>query len=281
MATAPSFIFGAGLAYGQIFKLTSVMLPAATSTSPYEGILMPAPSSLVPTKGGPEFVPVIAHNQKLGQHSFPTTDPTTLVLTLAKHDADLHAMITGTVKRTLHEEIQVITDTNQEGNEPDVAIVATADGLPTSGARYVSTIFRVCQLFPSLESKESRTAGQYVYNGDISRYTTHLTGEALTLNADGATSAAVLTRMTNKRGWYVAWLADGVEDEFLFHPDRPANDTTSMGVYVADPTTGIATERTSNLTKATTKITFTSSLPTSGQIIIAKMQLADTAIVIA
>jgi hypothetical protein len=274
MANAAKYVFGAGLAYGQVFVLNSAGLPAATSVALYEGFPMPAPSTMTVSQGSPEYVPVIAHDQKLGQHMFPTTDPLTMALTLAKKDADFHAAITNTKVRTLHEAILTGEDTNQEGNEPSVAIVVTSTGLPAQGARWQSQVFRYCTLTPIIKNAEGRTAAGYVYNGEASRYTKYLTGQALTSGTDGNTSEAVTDYFTNNRLWFAAFLADGTEDEYAFHADRQAADTASMGVYVD------GVERTASITKATDKITFTGTLPTANQVIVVQYQLASTAIVI-
>ena len=101
--------------------------------------------------------------------------------------------------------------------------------------------------------------------------TKHLWGPTLVVGTEGATSQGIVEGYSEKRPHIVSFLADGVEDEFLFGDGYAghADFATKMLVYVA----GVL--RTANLTKSATSVLFTSSIPTSGQDIDVVYELAD------
>lgn len=275
MAAPGKKIFPLGLEAGRIYKLNTDGLPAASSTAPYDGVAIGGPTVFAMENVEREQVAHPGNNGVLQYDSLPGIAPLAGSLAGSRIDLDTLALVTDTTVRVTGETNRVLrmTDTEDAGL-PDFGLVlyTQAKGKTGSTRTYLTKVFPSVTLAPQNSGMQRERQDPTNYQITFSKVTADLTGEDFTALADGALSGVYLEMESYYRQHYVAFLADGTEDEYSFTATLQAANTTDMQVYVD------GVERTTNLTKATSKITFTSSIPAANSLIVVRYPLATTAV---
>ncbi len=267
--TAPTGIrAGVGFRHCVIFALNSNGVPNATSTSPYEGIVLVGSKALTVTEPEPRRIPYPGDDTILSIDVLPPLEAITGELRVGSTNDILDALISGVSNVTVGEALLHPVGTEKKGYEPQVGILAYRQGQdldpnsPNFGRRVWD--FRI---FPrawliSRDQGYSDNAEERVYTVAPVKVTQHLWGVPFSLTSEGAKSAQMLRGVSYYKPKIVAWKADGDENEFLFPNDSPAADNSTISVFVD------GAEVNSEITKSTTKITFNSA-PQAGKIIVA------------
>ncbi len=248
-----------GLRYACVFELNTDGTPKATNTIAYEGLQFQGstaydlnlPDARKLTGLGEDGITQVIY--------MPPQDGADGKLNVEGSDPFLAALLDGTKIATLGEISLVGMATDQQGFEPRVGLMLyqLATGLVT-GKTYWHTHFlpsaKAVRKGGGMNGEKSVTIYQIAPN----RVSKHLWGSTFTKDVDGFTSTQIVEAWSNYPVRVASFLADGVEDEFLFPVNSPAISTNGISVFVDDVLTTV------DVTKALSKVTF-SSAPTTGK----------------
>lgn len=267
--SAPSGIrSGVGFRNAVLFALNAAGLPAATASTPYEGVRITGNKVLTITEPEPRRIPYTGDDGIFGLDVLPPNEILTAELHTGKVNDELDALVGGIKKFTVGEMALLGINTDKKGYEPQVGMIAyrqaqdTDPESATFGAR--SWEFRV---FPKVQiiSRESGfadTPDERVYTLVPAYVTSHLWGAAFTEAAEGFTRSQMIRGNAWGKPKIVAWLGDATEDEFLFPTDAQASAAAKVAVFVN------GTIQTTGITVATTGVTFTAP-PAAAAVIVA------------
>jgi len=281
--TAPTKkIFTVGLNAVRIYDLDqdTGYMAATSATSAYDG-LSPAPVAFEYSFPDPETINHPGNNQVLQQDALPSLESSSGNLQVSRADYDTIAVLTNTLVNVFGDVNSMGWRTNQQGNEPTVALVAYAQGKTPAGLRVWSTyVFpkSVIVAKPKGMSREQENL-QFFVQPQFS--TAHLVGLAYGATTDGYTSAEMNEYQSNYRLHFASWLVGATETTFPFNVNLPYTNNGSNGItvtkngtlmtYAATP--ALATEYYADASG----ITFGAAL-TNGDVVQAMYELADTAI---
>lgn len=243
-----------GLRFAAIFALDANGRPAASTTSAYEGLEIRGPKTFSLTPPDPRQISHMGNDRVLAVDILPPTEPTRGELRASVNDFAVHALLTGTQVKTVGEASEIAYNTDKQGSEPQVGLLLYQQSLSVGdGLRhYRAFVIPLAVCIPKPQGmSENPEDVTYVINPTLSN--DRLWGDTLVLADDGITEASIFEYMCEGKPKLVAFLADGTEDEFLFPTSAPAKSTAKIAVFK----NGV--EITAGITKATTKVTFTSA----------------------
>ena len=267
--TAPSGkLLPTGLRYVQVFELDSAGLPAASSTTVYEGISISGPKAFSLNVPDARVITHDGGDGVLDVDSLPPLEPVTGELRVAADDFDLYAILTGTKVVTLGETKIVGGGTSKQGFEPEVGLLMCQQAKDLNGNRNWRSIEMPKSLLHAKDSGMVAEAAEQVFQVMPSRVSKHLWGASFALATDGFSKAFYRRIVTQYFPWLVAWKGDNIVTEFLFHTDRPAVATSKInGVWingVIDATAVLAVDGVTPTTK-----------PGAGDIVVAYYEIAN------
>ena len=271
---APSAIrWGAGVRDFQIFVLDSNGFPAATTTAAYLGIDVSGVRDVTINDPAPRVVTQFGDDRIGGVDLLPPTDTLTAEARVSKLNNTLDAALTGNNFITLGEMNVLGVNTDLKGNENQVGIVTyqqAQDSDPASstfGVRYwEGKILPKAWMIPR-ENPMNENATEITYTVQPTLTKAHLWGTQFTAAAEGYTEAQLVRVTTVNKPRFVAFKADGSTTTFAY--TLTAVSTSKIGVV----DNGVV--QTSGYTASTTSVTF-SSAPTSGHILVVKLEVANT-----
>lgn len=264
--TAPSgTASGVGFRNLRIFALDENGYIAASNTTAYEGILVSGVKTLEINDPEPRLITHIGDDAPFALDVLPPTEAVSGALTVAKQNDILDAALTGLTSFTVGEMKMLGVGTDKRGYEVPVGALAyrqTEDTDPASsnfGRRNWQFKLMPMATFIPLEPGYTDAPEERRYTIRPGFSTKHIWGKSFSLATEGFTRAQIVRGISQYKPKLVAFLADGIEDEYLFPLDAQAASAGKTTVWVD------GVERTSNITKATTGITFTSAIPTANQ----------------
>lgn len=254
MTTPNEPILPVGFRAGYIFKLNNSGSPAAIDTRAYEGIALQGPKGLALNLPEPRRIPHSGEDRLIAVDQLPSQEPIVGEIATASLHFEMDALVTNVKQFTVAEAKMIARGTDQQGNEPIIALLAYQQvlGKNTGARRWHFHIIPSTRAIPLIPG--------FTENTDPMRYsiapnpsTKHLWETALSLSTEGVTSGAIISGFTEFKPKIVSFLADGVEDNFLFPTNAPAlSPSTKIAVWVD----GVL--QASGITYAETGITFTS-----------------------
>jgi hypothetical protein len=252
-----------GLRRATIFELDANGYPAATGTSPYEGLEIIGPKAFTLTAPDMRKISHVGADRVLATDFLPPTEGVTGELRVAAHDTPVRAALTGVADSVVGESRLMPWVTDEQGNEPVVGALCFQQALDASTKlrQYRFYIIPRTKAIPQPSSMDENAA-EVRFQLDPNPSTVHLWGTALTVGSEGVLEAAFHEGMCAGRPNIVAWKANGSEDEFLFPVSKPALSAGVVEVW----DNGVL--KTTGITVTTTKVTFDSP-PTSTHIIVA------------
>ncbi len=257
---------GFGTRKGVVYELDANHLPKATDTNPYTGLEIYGIRGLQLTPPNVRRIPHFDGDKVALVQIFPSTDVPSGTITVDGADLNL-ASVLGNVRPSTVSGIELMPMmTDQQGNEPEVGLLVYQAAKKNTGSIGWHVVF-----IPSTQAVPQ--GGSF---GDNNYETTYqlapsaspnqLFGKAFSVNGvetgdlgDGTATAGIVDGFAPFKPRITAWLADGSEDNFLFADDLQATDT-DYAVFTATPQTGGGVEIAevaTDITKATTGITFT------------------------
>ncbi len=259
-----------GLRFARLYKLNASGTPAAENTTAYEGLQIKGSTAFELTVPEPRKITGNGEDGVTQVVYLPPLEGTSGTLTQEATDPDVAAFLDDTKVRTLGDATLMGGATNKQGFEPQVGMLLTqaARGLVSGKNYWHSYILPSAQV---VKMPGGMTADKAATRHSIAPNvcSAHLWGETFTDTDDGYEQSQFVEVWTNYRPVVTSFLADGVEDEFLFPTGTPSAATyaTSTVVFVD------GVKQTAGVTITATKITFAVA-PTAGKRIDVLRELA-------
>ena len=281
MAAPTKKIFTVGLNAARIYALDQDDgTIASTNATVYTGLSVGGPVSLEYTPADPESIVHPGNNGVLQRDTLPSQESSSGTLQVSRTDYDTIQHLLNVNVRTFGDVNSLAWGSNQQGNEPTVALVTYAQGKLPTGVRSWSTyVIPKAVIIPKPKgmSREQQNLSYFV-QPQIA--TSHLTGLALTTSDDGCTSAEVIEYQSNYRLSFAAWTTTATEAIYSFDTDMPYSDNAGSGITVTK--NGVlmtygATADAVHYTASATAITFGAALTNTDKVV-AMYELATTAI---
>jgi len=255
-----------GLRRAVVFALSSGY-PAASGTSPYEGLETIGPKAYALSEPDVRRINHVGGDSSLALDFLPATEGVTAELRVAGQDIPLDAFLSGVKVMTIGESKVMAAQTDQQGYEPDVALILFQQSLDTltksrNWKYYVVPKARVVAFHGNMDENPAESRYQIAPNPS----TKHLWGSTMTVaGAEGASQSGFLVGHSEGRPAIIAWKADGSTLAYLFPTSKPATAVGKVVVWV----NGV--EQTTGITVTTTGVTFDVA-PTLNAMIVAKME---------
>lgn len=267
MADTSGIVWGVDVYEVIVFPLNSDGSLQAVDTTPYEGLTMRGPRAFDLTPSEPRVVNNPGSGRIMDVIYLPANEANRAELRVGYNNQSVKAKLSGTKKFAVGESTMVMRGTEQQGNEPDVAIVAAQLAKDENKLkRWHYYMIPRARAIP-LDSPMNENALEERYSITMSPSTEHIWGKELSVATEGCLEAAYADGMSEGRPKIVAWLGNGIEDEFLFPTNYQAISTAKISVFQF----ALGTEYTAGITKATTGVTFAVA-PANNLLIVAKYE---------
>lgn len=243
-----------GLQSATIFDLNAYGRPKGTGLTAYTGLSVYATQVFTMNIPEPRRVPHSGNDRLLLTQIFPSKESITAELQVGAEDHDIIALLSGLSLVNIIEAQMMPLATQKQGKEPNVGMFLSQAALGQSGLQRYHTY-----AIPSTKAVPRAPGAQenpepYRYSLSPNPVLAYLWGPDIVDDASQATESAVQSLFSEGELGIAAFIADGVEDQFLFPTDAPAFDVNKIAVYTASGST--VTPVTVDITKATTGVTF-------------------------
>lgn len=270
MSTPSGQFWGVDSYLSRFFVLNSDGSLKAEDTNPFEPTVIDGPRTfdLTPAESG---VVVNIGNGRVRDTIYRAPrEASRAELRVGYDQMNVISALTGVNVYTIGEAKAVGRLTNRQGSEPDVALILTQRGHDENGlTRFKTYIIPKGKCVP-MDSSMNDNASEMRFPITISNSKKEVWGESYTLVKHGFTDTGYIEIITEGLPHIVAWLADGVQTEFLFPEDKQAISAAKITAY--DFQDGV--EYTSQVTKATDGLTFSYPIPT-GTLIVAVYEFEE------
>ncbi len=237
------------------------------ANEPYEGLEFTGPKNLALNLGAPRPVVNVSQGRVNDTIYLPSIEAKSAEFHLSYIDQVTFAALSAVKTRVIGGGRGMPVGTDKQGLEIGGTFLISqlvfhdGDGV-TQWHSYIIPRTRAIVQWPSFDENPT----DVTVTLSLSKSTKHVWGQSLSEANDGATSMHAWDHMTWDRFNIVAWLADGVEDTFLFPADKPALDNYATTFELWDYNAG--TEVTAGITKSTTGVEYLSA-PADGKLLIA------------
>lgn len=268
MATEP--IMYVGTRGAKIYELNAYERINGSSTTAYSGLDLYGFKGLDMTYPEPVQKTHMGNDRILATQLFPPTDAVSGTLLAGAQDNDVIAAVSGIAVNdgNVAGASFIMNGTDKQGSEPNVAILSWQEGITESGSQvYHWKVVYNTKCIPVSVGMGADPI-DYQYKLAPSPVSNHVYGAAISIANDGATSGTDADGYTSYPLNMVAFVADGIEDEFTFPLLEQAADTTNITVFLAAAGSENLTEVTTGITKATTGVTWDAAPADGSEIII-------------
>lgn len=273
--TAPTGdFFAVGARYARVLVLNSAGIPAAPSTSVYEGYELATLKNFnVETPDGRK-IDHYGGDRIRAVDYLPPNASGSASMALGSVNPATYAALTGTNVVTVGEATGIGMATSKRGYEPDVCLYAVQQAVNSSGLRrWVMDLAPVARAMFKNASMNDNPA-EFGVNLLLAVANKYPWGIAFASGTEGFTSAEAVKFFTDNFPMIVAWEGNNVATEFSFAAARQAYSTDKIhGVWVYDASAGTVSEDT-GASLATSKVTPTTK-PDDGDIVICFYELAS------
>ena len=233
MARATGKQFSVGMRRAVVFELDADGYPAATGTSAYQGFEVISPKAYTLTIPDVRKITHLGNDRVLALDFLPPTEAPSAELRTGADDNELNAFLTNVNTFAVGEADVMGYQTDQQGSEPDVAMMFTQQSLATAGKQrhYRFHIIPKSRAIP-MPAGMDENAAEVRYAVAPNPSTTHIWGTALVTGTEGTGEAAFLNGMSKGRPNIVAFKGDGATLAFLFPTAKQAIATFADKVEV-------------------------------------------------
>jgi hypothetical protein len=241
--------------------------PDYLAADPYEGLEFNGPKALTLNLGTPRSVVNVAQGQVQDTIYLPSIEAKSAEFRVTYIDQVTFAALSAVKTRVIGGGRGMPFGTDKQGLEIAGTFLISQlafhdlDGV-SQWHSYIIPRARAIVQMPSFDEN----AIDVPITLSLSKSRKHVWGPALSEANDGALNMHAWDHMTWDRFNIVAWLADGVEDTFLFPTDKPALANFATTFTLWDFNAG--TQITAGITKSTTGVEFAAA-PADGKLIIA------------
>ncbi|MBN1261087.1 MAG: hypothetical protein JXB35_10440 [Anaerolineae bacterium] len=261
---------GAGFRRVQILLLESdktLSPPSSGGATATEGYHLSGAKALTLNIPEPEKINHSGDDRVFAADVLPPREAVTAEIRTGKTNLTLDAVLSGVSVATIGEMKLMGRGTDQQGEEPQVCILAYRQALDTDpdsatfGARrWVFALIPSARIVPKGGTMEEGGADENAYAVSPTVVTAYPWGHAFTTADEGCTEAQIMWGISDNIPSIAVWEGDGTTTEFTM----PSNAASTDKMSVFDPSTGAEP---SGLTKAVGALTF-SSAPADGAVII-------------
>lgn len=267
MPTTNGILWGVEVYRAVVFPLNSDGTLQATSTTVYEGLEIRGPRVFELTPAEPRLIVNPGSGRVMDTIYLPPNEASRAELRVGYNNQHVNAALSNTKVITVGEATMLPRVTDQQGAEPDVAILVSQIAKDSNKlSRWHSYMIPRARAIP-MDSPMNESALEVRYMITMNPSTVHIWNHTLTVLDEGCLEMAYADVMTEGKPNIVAWLADGTEDEFLFPVDKQAIDVAKIALF--NYATGV--EVTAGITKATTGITYAAA-PAADVLLVAKYE---------
>lgn len=267
--TAPAVVrSGVGFRHCQVLAINASGYPNATDTSEYAGVRITGARTLTLNDPGPQQIVHLGDDRPLALDVLPPTEPVTGELMTSKVDDTVHAVLTDDVQVTIGEMKMMGMGTETRGDENQVIMLAyrqTVDTDPSSGnfgaRRWEWRLFPKTFVIPR-ETGFSDMPEEKPYTVRPQFVKKYPWGVSFADGTEGFEQAQGFRGISEYKPRLVGFQGDNAETDFTFDTDYPAQSTDKITVWVD------GTEQTSDITKATTGVQWTTAPTTDANIVI-------------
>lgn len=259
---------GVGFRHVQILALAADGYPAATDTSEYAGVRISGARTLTINDSEPQQINHLGDDIIFAVDVLPPTEAITGELVTGKVN-DVVAQVIGDDLAVSIGQAQIIgIGTDNRGDENQVALLAYRQAIDTDPDSSTPGSRRwEFRLFPKVfvierEGGFSSSPEEKMYTIRPQVVTKHLWGVSFAVGTEGFLSAQGFRGISEYKPRIVSFLGDNSETSFTFNTNYPAQSTDKIAVWVA----GVLT--TTNITKATTGVQWTTAPTTDAEIVI-------------
>lgn len=222
-----------GLRHAVIFKLDANGYPAATGSSAYEGFNVVGPKTF--TLNVPD-VRKISHtgaDRVLALDFLPPLEGMSGELQVANDDLAMNAYLTGNKDFDIADANMIPWATDQQGYEPDVALLLFQQSLNTDTKLRNWRFFIIpkAKIVPSPDGM-NENAGQTKYAIAPSPSSKHIWGTAMAVGTEGCTEASVIEGQSAGKPIVVCFKGNASTTAFLFPTDKPATAVGKIKCWV-------------------------------------------------
>lgn len=263
MAASSGNQFFVGTRKGYVFPLTSAGLPAASSTTVYEGLELKSIHGLDIATPDARRISHVGNDRVNAVDFLPSLEPVTGEIRIAPSLQSLNSSLMNVSSFDIGNVKAMPWQTEDQGTESDVSIVVFGQSLDTDTKlrAYRGLLIPRARAVPVLAGMNDNP-GEFRYQVIASPSTKHIWGTSLSTGTEGATEAAVIETMSAGRIKVVAWKTDGVAVDFLFPLDKQATSAGSVTAWLD----GVLVS--SGITVTTDKIAYAVA-PTTGKYLVA------------
>jgi hypothetical protein len=197
-------------------------------------------------------------------------DASTAELLVGYGQSAVKAALSGVKTYTVGEMLAVARLTNQQGSEPDVAMLVTQRGHNQDGLTRFRTYFLPKARVIPRDSSLNDNASQESFQITMSNTKKLIWGTALSVATHGVTDLTYEEYISELPVKVVGWVGDAIQDTFLLPTAKPAQSTDKLSVFNF---TG-GTEYTSGITKSVSQVVFAYP-PAVGDVIVAVYEHAE------
>jgi hypothetical protein len=254
--------FPVGMKQARVYALTADGVPAATSTTVYEGIQLVGVQSYENTVPDARRIAHTGDDQVLAQDMLPRQEVSTAKITTAINPMDAYAAMSSTKQATIGSATTIGYATNKQGSEPTVAILMYQQAKEyLSGLRcYRSYEIPATQVIINANGM-SADKSAFSFSMLPTAVNHHIWGIQFTANTEGYTTSETEEIQTYGLPHICSWRADGTVTTFPFNSARQAAGTLQINaISTMSPTGGTVTDVTATATKAVGTITIAGPL---------------------
>lgn len=245
---------GVGFRHARLFALNAEGYIAGVSDTAYEGIAVEGAKTLTITDPEYRRISHTGDDRLLQFDQLPALEGMTAELRVGRLNDDFDALVSGLTAFTVGEANLLLGGvTSESGNEPSLAMLAYRQAQDESGNRVWDARIFPRVVIAKREQGFDDNPEERAYSLTPQLCTKHVWGTAFSDGIEGATQAQVVRGVFQYKPKLIAFQGDGSEDTFPFPADAQAVAVGKIAVWV----NGVL--RTTNITKATTGLTFTAS----------------------
>lgn len=250
-----------GAKMGIVFELDSNGYPAATSTTVYEGIELSGIKGFELSSPNARMITHSGNDRVLAVDFLPTQEAVSGEIRIAPSLMTVNATLMNTTAFTVGETKMLPWGTDKQGSEEDVSVLVFQQSLDkdTKLRAWRSVLIPRARAVPVLAPMNDNPS-EFRYQVVASPSTKHIWGKSLATSTEGATEAAAIEAMTEKKPKIVAWMGDNIETAFALPTNYPAAATTKMVVWVDGVLDATPTLSVSSVTPT--------AKPTAGQMVV-------------
>jgi len=268
MTTPTGKQFPVGLRSAVVFELDANGYPAATGTGPYEGFEVVGPKAYTLDVPAVRKITFLGNDRALALDFLPATEASSAELRTSADDIPLNSVLGAVNQYSIGEATFMNYQTDQQGAEPDVAMLLFQQSLDTASHLrfYRFHILPKTRAIP-VPAGMDENAAEMKYSLAPNPSTKHLWGTSMVVNTEGSLEAGFINGMSKGRPKIVAFKGNGTATAFLFPTSKPAVSVAKVaGVWVDGV---LKAGGGSDYTAAITGITFDAPAPGSGAMIVA------------